>query len=76
VRGFLDSRYGRDFAHEVAERLTEAGDLAGAIDQAVEHWMNQEIDAQLADELGIPEGLACLIGFVCMHEALLQAAEP
>ena len=62
VRDFLDSRYGRQFADEVAMGLCGGRDLPRAIDAAIE------------SELGIPEGLPYLNGFVCMHEALLEGA--
>jgi len=46
-----------------------------AIDEAIERWMGRRIDAAIESELGIPEGLPYLTGFVCMHEALLQGAD-
>jgi hypothetical protein len=73
VRDFLDSRYGRHFADDVANGLC-AEDLPSAIDEAIERWMDRRIDAAIESELGIPEGLPYLTGFVCMHEALLEGA--
>ena len=49
-------------------------DLPRAIDEAIERWMDRRIDAAIESELGIPEGLPYLTGFVCMHEALLEGA--
>ena len=72
VRDFLDSRYGRHFADEVAMGVCSGRDLPRAIDQAIERWMDRRIDAAIEAELGIPQGLPCLTGFVCMQEALLE----
>ena len=74
VRDFLDSRYGRHFADGVAVGLCVGRDLPRAIDEAIERWMDRRTDAALESELGIPEGLPYLIGFLCMHEALLEGA--
>ena len=74
VRDFLDSRYGRHFADEVAMGLCGGRDLPRAIDEAIERWMDRRIDAAIESELGIPEGLPYLTGFVCMQEALLEGA--
>ena len=74
VRAFLDSRDGRRFADEVINGLIGRLDLPLAIESAIERWMRQRIDARIETELGIPEGLPYLTGFVCMHEALLAAA--
>src|SRR5829696_4152537 len=68
VRDFLDSRYGRHFADEVAMSLCGGRALPRAIAEAIERWMDRRIDS----ELGIPEGLPYLTGFVCMQEALLE----
>jgi hypothetical protein len=70
---FLDSRYGRHLADEVVNALIGRLELPAAIDSAVAHWMRRRIDSRIQDELGIPEGLPYLTGFVCMHEALLEA---
>lgn len=74
VRNFLDSRYGRHFADDVANALFGRLDLPTAIDSAVERWMRWRIDRRIEDELGIPRGLPYLTGFVCMHEALLETS--
>lgn len=73
VRDFLDSRYGRQFADDVANALFGGLELPAAIDSAIERWMKWRIDRRIEDELGIPQGLPYLTGFVCMHEALLDA---
>jgi hypothetical protein len=72
VRGFLDSRYGRQFADEVAAVILSGQDLSTAIGRAVERWMDRRIDARIEEEVGIPQGLPYLTGLVCMHEALLE----
>jgi hypothetical protein len=74
VCDFLDSRYGRHFADEVAMGLCGGRDLPRAIDEAIERWMNRRIGAAIESELGIPQGLSSLTGFVCMQEALLEGA--
>ena len=74
VRDFLDSRYGRHFADEVAMGLCGGRDLPRAIDEAIERWIDRRIDAAIERELGIPERLPYLTGFVCMHEASLEGA--
>ena len=74
VRDFLDSWHGRHFADEVAVGLCGGRDLPRAINEAIERWMDRRIDAAIESELGIPEGLPYLTGFVCMHEALLKGA--
>ena len=51
-----------------------AGETSRAIDEAIERWMDRRIDAAIESELGIPEGLRYLTGFVCMQEALLEGA--
>jgi hypothetical protein len=72
VRAFLDSRYGRHFAEEVAVGLMSGQDLATAIEVAIERWMDRRIDAPIEEEVGIPQSLPYLTGFVCMHAALLE----
>jgi hypothetical protein len=74
VRDFLDSRYGRHFADEVAMGLCSGRDLLRALDEAIERWVDRRIDGAIESELGTPEGLPYLTGFVCMHEALLEGA--
>jgi hypothetical protein len=74
VRAFLESRYGRHFADEVVDALLGGQELAAAIDRATERWMNRPIDAPIEEEVGIPQGLPYLTGFVCMHETLLEVS--
>jgi len=74
LRDFLDSRYGRHFADEVAMSLCGGRDLPRAIAEASERWMDRRIDAATERELGIPEGLPYLTSFVCMQEALPEGA--
>ena len=72
VRVRLDSRYGRHFADDVLSDLLSDQELAGVIDRAVERWMDRRIDGHIEEEVGIPQGLPYLTGFVCMNEALLE----
>ena len=39
-------------------------DLAAAVDDVVERWMELRIDTLIEREIGIPEGLPYLTGFV------------
>jgi hypothetical protein len=75
IRGFLDSRYGREFAESVIVAVTRGEPLHDAIDQAVEHWMDRRTNGHIESELGIPRGLPCLIAFVRMHEALHEIGD-
>ena len=72
VRAFLASRSGRHFAEEVAKAIGSGRDLAAAIDGVVERWMELRITPVIETEIGIPEGLPYLTGFVLMQEALLN----
>jgi len=73
VRAFLDRRYGRHFADDVANSMCSGRDLAAAVDKVVERWMELRIDALIEREIGIPQGLPYLTGFVLMWEELLNA---
>jgi hypothetical protein len=73
VWAFLDSRYGRHFAEEVVSAVCSGRDLAAAVDDVVERWMELRIDTLIEREIGIPEGLPYLTGFVFTREALLDA---
>ena len=59
-------------ADDVLSDLLSDQELAGAIDRAVERWTDWRIDGQIEEEVGIPQGLPYLTGFVRMHEALLE----
>ena len=72
VRAFLASRSGRRFADEVATAICIGRDVAAAIDGIVERWMELRITALIETEIGIPQGLPYLTGFVLMQEALLN----
>src|SRR5215217_4787657 len=72
VRAFLASRSGRHFADEVAKAIGNGRDLTAAIDGVVERWMALRITPLIETEIGIPEGLPYLTGFVLMQEALLN----
>ena len=72
VRAFLASRSGRHFGDEVAKAICSERDLAAAIDGVVERWMELRITPLIETEIGIPQGLPYLTGFVLMQEALLN----
>ena len=72
VRAFLASRSGRHFADEVATAICSGRDAAAAIDGVVERWMELRITPLIETEIGIPQGLPYLTGFVLMQEALLN----
>ena len=69
VRAFLDSRYGRHFADDVANALFENLLIADAIAATATRWMGWTIGHATARETGIPLGLPYLTGFV-MHTAI------
>jgi hypothetical protein len=68
VRDFLDSRYGRHFADEVANGLFRGLSLDAAIDAAIARWMGRRIGRRTARETGIPHDLPYLTGFVAHAE--------
>ena len=74
VRFFLDSRYGRHFADDVASNLLGGLPLGAAIDAGVDRWMTWTISARTSRETGIPRGLPYLTGFVMEAEIMLDAA--
>jgi hypothetical protein len=69
VRAFLDSRHGRHFADDVANALLEHLPLADAIVAATRKWMGWTINRAAARDIGIPQGLPYLTGYV-MHAAI------
>ena len=69
VRAFLDSRYGRHFADDVANELSAGKIIADAIAAATARWMGWRISIRTARDTGIPRGLPYLTGFV-MHAAI------
>ncbi|MBI4968194.1 MAG: hypothetical protein HZC25_08770 [Rhodospirillales bacterium] len=73
VRDFLDSRYGRHFADDVANGLVDGLDLKPAIEAAIERWMGWTISRRTSRETGIPRGLPHLTGFVTHFEILAEA---
>ena len=74
ARDFLDSRHGRHFADDVANRLFEGRGIADAIDAAVDRWMNWTIDRRTSRETGIPHGLPYLVSFVTDCEIMAEAS--
>jgi hypothetical protein len=73
VRDFLDCRHGRHFADDVANGLFEGRSLPGAIEAAVNRWMNWTIDRRTSRETGIPRGLPYLVGFATDCEIMAEA---
>lgn len=73
VRDFLDSRHGRHFADDVVNGLHAGRSLADAIDAAVKRWMAWTISARMSREMGIPRGLAYLVGLVIDCEIMAEA---
>ena len=69
VRDFLDSRYGRHFADDLANALVDRLPLADAIANATTKWMGWTIGRRTSRETGIPHGLPYLNGYV-MHAAI------
>ena len=71
VRDFLDSRYGRHFADDVANALVDRLPLADATATATATttWMGWMIGRRTSRETGIPHGLPYLTGYV-MHAAI------
>ena len=64
VRDFLDSRHGRHFADDVANRLFQGLTMNAAINTAIARWMGWRIGRRTARETGIPRDLPYLTGFV------------
>ena len=56
VRDFLDSRYGRHFADDVANGLLDGLDTKPAIDAAVLRWMGWRIDRRIERQHRVPGG--------------------
>lgn len=73
VRDFLDSRFGRHFADDVANGLAKDKALEAAIDAAVARWMGWIIDRRTARETGIPHGLPYLMGLATHFQILVEA---
>jgi hypothetical protein len=73
VRDFLDSRYGRHFADDVAVGLATGLGLETAIEAAIARWMGWRIDRRTYREHGIPRGLPYLTGWVTHFQILDEA---
>jgi len=74
TRTFLDSRYGRHFADEVANGLARDLPLKASIGAAVELWSKWTISRRTSGETGIPVGLRYLHGFVIHCEIESESA--
>ena len=70
VRDFLDSRYGRHFADDVASELWKGETLKVAIDAAIDRWQGWRIDRATERDHGIPRGLPYLTG-LANHFAIM-----
>jgi hypothetical protein len=75
VRDFLDGRHGRHFADDVANNIFNGLALRGAIDVAIEGWMNWTIDRRTSRETGIPRGLPYMLGLVTDREILAEMGD-
>ena len=73
VRAFLDSRHGRHFADDVANRLAQGDTLKDAIDGTVRRWMGWRIGRRASRDNGIPFGLPYLTGLATHYEFLAEA---
>jgi hypothetical protein len=73
VRDFLDSRFGRHFADDVANGLVAGLAIEPAIDAAISRWMAWSISRRTEREMGIPRGLPYLTGFVTHCEIEAEA---
>lgn len=74
ARDYLDSRHGRHFADDVANRLANGTPLRQAIDAATTRWMGWRIDRRTSRDTGIPAGLPYLTGFAS-HFAIMAEAD-
>jgi hypothetical protein len=72
VRDFLDSRYGRHFADDVANGVFDGLEMEAAIDAAIGRWMGWTTDGCMESELGIPRGLPYLTGLVTHYEIMAE----
>lgn len=73
VRDFLDSRFGRHFADEVANHLFTGHGLQRAIEAAISRWTGWTTGRQEQRDYGIPRGLPYLTGFVTHFEIMAEA---
>lgn len=70
VRDFLDSRYGRHFADEVANHIGRGLALEPAIRAAIAVYQGWRIGRATYREHGIPAGLPYLTGWVGYYEVV------
>jgi hypothetical protein len=74
VRDFLDSRHGRHFADDVHNGVHDGLGLEPAINAAIKRWMGWTISRATSCEIGIPEGVPYLTGFVLYFSRREKAA--
>lgn len=70
VRDFLDSRWGRHFADDVANGLSAGQHLATAIERAVTRWMGWTTGRAHEHDYQIPRGLPALVGYIWYFEVV------
>jgi hypothetical protein len=73
ARAFLDSKWGRHFADDVASGLAIGLTIDAAILAAVERWQGRKIGRRLSKQTGIPAGLPYLAALV-QHEGIQAEA--
>lgn len=74
VQAFLDSRFGRHFADEVANHLVRQVSLEAAVRASINTHLSWTIDHRTARQHGIPSGLSYLHGWLGCFENELDAA--
>lgn len=73
VRDFLDSRWGRHFADDVANGLAAGQRLPAAIAGAVARWMGWRTGKCEERDYQIPRGLPMMVGLVWYFEVVEAA---
>lgn len=64
IRPFLDSRFGRQFADDVRNKILCNHNIEDAITLTIKQWMDWTISSRCSKETGIPCGISYLTGFV------------
>jgi hypothetical protein len=70
VCDFLDSRQGRHFGDDVHNGLASGRELEEAIEVAITRWMGWQISRATRREIGIPQGLPYLTGWLTHFEIM------
>jgi len=74
VRAFLDSRWGRHFADDVANGLADGQSLPSAIEWATTRWMGWRTRQSEERDYQTPRGLPLLVGLIRRCELELATA--